>query len=459
MASGLSLWRMRIGFGAGDFAQNLVYPAVSMYLLFFYTEALGIAPSAAAAVFLAAQLVDFVWNPLCGAIVDSMHPRAGKYRTWLIAAGLPLAALTALSFCNPFAGHSTALKLAFAAATHIAFSMAFTLVSVAYGALGASLTREENEITILTAVRIFMANMGCLVASAGVPLLVAVFANEGGARELPWCMAFFMGLGFLPSFVFMPLLPWLRRRLGKRGLFFAAAPVAILGMAALYALSRAGAIAGHPGLVYVAQFVKASGIIVATGYMWALVPEVIEYSERMTGRRLSAVANSIMGIFFRLGMALGKILPGLVLAWTGYRAAAPQGAQGAAGAGGVAELPSDPAAWFAVMGIFAVAAAASLIYSFSRTKERIVANAAESSCVGVAEIWREFRRNKPLRILALFFFLAFSMMAVGNASGAFFMNGLEAQAPLAQEGVRWLVCVIPATLMTAAAFAISRYKV
>ena len=51
--------------------------------------------------------------------------------------------------------------------------------------------------------------------------------------------------------------------------------------------------------------------------------------------------------------------------------------------------------------------------------------------------------NRPLRIVALFFITAFAMMSVGNAAGAYFMNDLEQQTPLAQEGIRWLVCVIP----------------
>ena len=95
-------WKVRIGFGAGDFAQNLVYPAAAMYLLFFYTDVLGIAPSSAAAIFLVAQIVDFVWNPFAGAFIDSRSPRLGKYRTWLLAAGLPLAALAVMCFWNPF---------------------------------------------------------------------------------------------------------------------------------------------------------------------------------------------------------------------------------------------------------------------------------------------------------------------------------------------------------------------
>ena len=441
-------WPARLGFGAGDIAQNLAYPAASMYLLFFYTEVVGLPPSCAAAIFLAAQIVDFVWNPLAGVLVDRLNPRAGKYRTWLLAAGLPFAALAALSFWNPFAAHAGMPAVAWSAATYIAFSMSFTLLNVAYGALGASLTRDPDELTSLTAVRIFLANAACFAASAGVPLIVAAFS---GAGRLPWRMALFMGLGVLPSFVFMPLLPWLRRRLGRRGLFCTFAPVAVLGMAALYALSRAGLAAGHPGLVCFAQFVKASGIIVATGYMWALVPEVVDYSERITGRRLSAVINSIIGVFFRLGMAVGKILPGAVLAWTGYLAQAEGASPGKAWGA------SRPAAWLGALAIVALVSALALTWSFLHTKERLPAGGGEP--VGLGEIWRELRRNKPLRVLSLFFALSFAMMSVGNASGAYFMNGLDSQSPLAQEGVRWLVCVIPAALMAAATAAICRYKV
>ena len=410
-------WKVRIGFGAGDFAQNLVYPAAAMYLLFFYTDVLGIAPSAAAAIFLVAQIVDFVWNPFAGAFIDSRSPRLGKYRTWLLAAGLPLAALAVMCFWNPFGELGGILKTVYAAATYIAFSMSFTLVNVAYGALGASLSRDTDEITVLTATRIFLANAACLAVAAGVPILVGTFGGALGDRALPdgvrispeqsehceamsleacapalpWRTAIFMGLGMLPSFLFLPFLPWLRRKLGTRGLFYAFAPVAVAGMAALYILSRTGGPGfGSSVWVHAAQFVKATGIIVATGYMWALVPEVIEHSERLTGRRLSAVISSIMGIFFRLGMAVGNILPGIVLAWTGYRAAAPEES---------ASLSSDPRAWLATMGVFALVAAAALVFSFSQTKERIVANAADDSRVGIGEIWREFCRNRPLRVL------------------------------------------------------------
>ena len=291
-----------------------------------------------------------------------------------------------------------------------------------------------------------MANAGCLAALAGVPLLVAAFAGDG---VRPGRISLFMGLGMLPSFVFMPFLPALRRRLGKKGLFFVFAVVAAVGMAALYLLSRAGGTRSCASVwIYAAQFVKATGIIVATGYMWALVPEVISYSEHRTGKRIAGIVNAVMGVFFRVGMAAGRIVSGLILAWTGYRASAAEGD---------ASLPSDPRAWMWAMAVLAAAAILLLVFSFTQTKERVVMDATAAAQVKVGDLWREFRCNAPLRTLALFFVAAFAMMSVGNAAGAYFMNDLEAQAPMAQEGIRWLVCVIPAILLAVAAAALARY--
>ena len=459
-------WRSRLGFGAGDLAQNLLVSAVGTYLLFFCTDVVGLAPSTVATMFLAVQLADALWNPFAGVFIDRHHPPWGKYRSYLLLAGIPFAAFAVLCFANPLGNAGGAWNTLYICAAYAGFTLLFTLVNIAYGALGASLTRDTEEITVLTAVRIFLANAGCLVAMAGVPLLVAALggADGGGTPSLPgadgggtpWRMAVFMGCGMLPSFVFMPLLPALRRALGKKGLFYVFGTVAVVGMAALYALSRAGGTRSVASVwIYAAQFVKATGIIVATGYMWALVPEVIEYSERLTGRRVSAVISSIVGVFFRVGMALGNVAAGLVLSWTGYQAA--QGGTRSVASADI--LPAEPRAWLWTMLALAGVAAVLFVFSFTQTKERVVMDAADAAQVRVADLWREFRRNGPLRWLALFFVAVFALMSAGNAAGAYFMNDLESQAPLAQEGIRWLVCVVPSALMAVAAFAISRYRV
>ena len=439
-------WLQRIGFGSGDLAQNLIYQTICMYLLFFYTDIYGLPPGVAATMFLVVRLVDVLWDPLVGTYVDKHNPRWGKYRSYLILAGLPLTVLAILCFWNGMEGQTDTVKLVYAYVTYVGLSMLYTLINVPYGALNSSLTRDTNEITILTSVRMFMANCGGLLVSAGVPILIAILAAPQG--DLPIEMALFMGLGSLPSFIFMPLVPAIKRKVGKKNMFYIFLTVAIVGMAMLYVISRIGTVQENIVLVYIAQFIKSTGVIVATGYMWALIPEVISFAEYTSGKRISGIVNALTGIFYKAGMALGGVVPGAVLAWTGYVPAAEN----------ASTLPKDSNAWFLVMLIYALVGFALLVFCFSQSKERVVMEASETKNVKVSDLWMEFFHNRPLRIVALFFITAFAMMSVGNAAGAYFMNNLEAQTPLAQEGIRWLVCVIPAILLAVAMWIISKYE-
>lgn len=432
-------WLQRIGFGSGDLAQNLIYQTISMYLLFFYTDVYGLNAATAGTMFLVVRIIDVLWDPLVGTFVDKHHPKMGKYRSYLILAGVPLTGFAILCFWNGFSG-----SLLYAYVTYVGLSMCYTLVNVPYGALNASLTRDTNEITILTSVRMFMANCGGLAVSAGIPILVAVLAS----RELPIQMALFMGLGSLPAFIFMPMVPAIKRKVGKKNMFYIFLTIAIFGMAMLYVISKFMDMEKNMGLVYVAQFIKSTGVIVATGYMWALVPEVISYGEYTHGKRISGTVNALTGIFYKAGMALGGVVPGYVLAITHYQVPPEE----------ASTLPAEPNSWFIAMLIYALVGLALLIFCFAETKERVVMDEEATKDVTIKDLWMEFIRNKPLRIIAFFFITAFAMMSVGNAAGAYFMNDLALQSPIAQEGIRWLVCVIPAILLGLAMFIISKYE-
>ena len=401
-------WTQRIGFGSGDLAQNLIYQTISMYLLFFYTNVYGLDPGVAAIMFLIVRIVDVIWDPLVGTFVDKHDPKLGKYRAYLILGGVPLTGFAILCFWNGFSG-----SLLYAYITYVGLSMCYTLVYVPYGALNASLTRDTNEITILTSVRMFMANVGGLAVGMGLPIVVKLFdpsetsdlsssdsawfitmtiyglvglallifcftqcrervvmdksetenvkesdlwlefvrnkplrilafffitafammaiGNSAGAYYINYNLSgtagelsIFMGLGSIPAFIFMPMIPAIKRKVGKKGMFYIFLITAIIGMAMLYVISMVDSLKEHMMLVYIAQFVKSTGVIVATGYMWALVPEVISYGEYTHGRRISGIVNALTGIFYKAGMALGGVVPGLVLAFVDFNKDAAQ---------------------------------------------------------------------------------------------------------------------------------------
>ena len=138
----------------------------------------------------------------------------------------------------------------------------------------------------------------------------------------PLLTTLFMWLGTIPAFIFMPLVPAIKRKIGKKGMFYLFLGVAIVGMAMMYTFVSIPALKTNFTLLCIAQFVKSAGIITATGYMWALVPEVIAFGEYTTGRRIAGIVNALTGIFFKAGMALGGVVPGLVLAWVGFNSEA-----------------------------------------------------------------------------------------------------------------------------------------
>ncbi|MDE5713694.1 MAG: MFS transporter [Muribaculaceae bacterium] len=391
-----------VGFGSGDLAQNLIYQTISMYLLFFYTNVYGLDPAVAAVMFLIVRIIDVIWDPLVGTFVDKHDPKMGKYRSYLVLGGIPLTAFAILCFWNGFSG-----SLLYAYVTYVGLSMCYTLVNVPYGALNASLTRDTDEITKLTSVRMFMANVGGLAVGMGIPIILKLFdpsetsdmstsdsawlstmtlyggigmlllffcfsqckervvmdksatenvkvsdlwmefvhnrplrilafffitafammaiGNSAGAYYINYNLhgsagelSIFMGLGSIPAFIFMPMIPAIKKMVGKKGMFHIFLITAIVGMAMLYAVSMIESLKSQMWLVYVAQFVKSTGVIVATGYMWALVPEVISFGEYTHGRRIAGIVNALTGIFYKAGMALGGVVPGLVLAFVGF---------------------------------------------------------------------------------------------------------------------------------------------
>ena len=65
----------KIGYGFGDFASNLSFGFVSLFLLFFYTNIYGISAVQASLIFVIARVVDAAFNILIGFAIDKTHSR------------------------------------------------------------------------------------------------------------------------------------------------------------------------------------------------------------------------------------------------------------------------------------------------------------------------------------------------------------------------------------------------
>lgn len=106
-------------------------------------------------------------------------------------------------------------------------------------------------------------------------------------------------LGSLPAFFCIPFIPYVNKKIGKKALLNISLILSIVGTLSLLVIP-----ASMIWLILVSRVFTAIGLLTAGAFMWALVPEVIEYGEYLTGKRLSGLIYSVIGFFFKCGMAL-----------------------------------------------------------------------------------------------------------------------------------------------------------
>jgi len=433
----------QIGYGAGDMAQNFIYQNVSGFINYYYSDVyrIGQDPEKSAplsgTLMLVVRIIDVIWDPIVGAFVDKSHPRYGKYRSWLLYAGLPLCLIAILCYWNGFQNSARWLNIGYAFVTYTLLQMCYTLTNVPYGALNASLTRDPIEIDKLTTTRMAMANIAGLFVWTGFPIVIALLARE----KVDWNVVFFNFIGAIPGIFLMPLVPAIRRAIGKKNVFYLFGAIGIVGYLSLYFINRFNLTIkkgdGNDIVLLIANFVKSTGLSVTTGYMWAIVPEVITYAEYTTGRRIAGIVNALTGIFFKAGFALGGALPGWIAGGIcGYN---PEKSSGGS-------YSTNARAWFLAMIIYGVVGLGLLLFCFVESKEKVVMDEKETKNVKFTDLFVEFARNGPLRIIALYFITAFCCMNVHNTAVGWFFK-LDGQTGLAKEGVRWCIAVIPAILM------------
>ena len=177
----------RVGYGLADFGINLYFISVMTYLLYFYTDVFGLSAAAVTGVMLVARLVDAITDPIMGAIAERTRSRWGRLRPYLLFGALPLAVLAVLTFTIP--DFSALGKLWWAYFTYVGFGIAYTVVSIPYSTLTASLTTDHHERTVLSTIRMACAFAGGYVISVGTPNLVGWFDTEAAGYQ--WSMVLY----------------------------------------------------------------------------------------------------------------------------------------------------------------------------------------------------------------------------------------------------------------------------
>jgi GPH family glycoside/pentoside/hexuronide:cation symporter len=193
------LWRQRIGYGAADFACNLIWQMISLYLLYYYTDIAKLNGLAIASMFIICRIIDGITDLLIGYAIDHTHTRWGKSRPYFLWGAIPFAIFAYLAFSVPTSFSATG-KLAWAYATYIGLSFMYTVVNIPLASILPALTNDAQERTNLATVRQFFAFIGATVVSAFALKLVDCFGQGNDALGFKYVMILF---GVISSCIFL----------------------------------------------------------------------------------------------------------------------------------------------------------------------------------------------------------------------------------------------------------------
>jgi GPH family glycoside/pentoside/hexuronide:cation symporter len=151
-------------FAFGDFAFNLFWQSIMLFLLYYYTDALDLPIGVAATTYMIASIWDGIANFIAGILVDRKQNRV-RYGRLLVAGSVPLSLTFVLTYLPPPVPGGWAIAMVFVA--HLLFRTAYAGVNVPYLAMTARISADPGD-------RAFVAGMRMLFGTAAAVVVALV---------------------------------------------------------------------------------------------------------------------------------------------------------------------------------------------------------------------------------------------------------------------------------------------
>ncbi|MXP25523.1 sugar transporter [Altererythrobacter indicus] len=161
-------------FGAGDFACNLYWQAITLYLLIFYIDTLKLPPATAAAIYMVGAIWDGLADLLVGALTEH---RQWRYRRLVAFGATPLGLAFAALYALPaLTGGAIAVTLG----THVVFRTFYALVNVPYASWSVRISAASRDRTLVAGFRMGFGALAAFFVALGTPWLANKLGGAGG---------------------------------------------------------------------------------------------------------------------------------------------------------------------------------------------------------------------------------------------------------------------------------------
>lgn len=171
-------WYDKLGYAAGDMANDFTFIMVSTFFMIYATNVAGIDPMHLGFVLLLARLADAFYDLLVGRLVDILPAGpAGRFRPWIPRLA-PIVAITcSLCFAPFITGWDYQARLIWVSVTYFVFGLAFSTISIPYGSMVTVISPKPAHRSQLSVFR----SMGALIAVLSVLVIPPLFIYDRNA--------------------------------------------------------------------------------------------------------------------------------------------------------------------------------------------------------------------------------------------------------------------------------------
>ena len=130
----------QLSYVGGEFSSNFAWNMVMGFLLFYYTDVALLPVAWLGTLMLATRVLDAVFDPMVGIVVDRTRTRWGNARPYLLWTSVPFAVVFALTFAVP--QWSPVAKVIYAYITFTVVGLLYSLLYIPFGALQPMMVRD-----------------------------------------------------------------------------------------------------------------------------------------------------------------------------------------------------------------------------------------------------------------------------------------------------------------------------
>ncbi|WP_305768104.1 MFS transporter [Candidatus Epulonipiscium viviparus] len=182
-----------VGYFCYGFGQCFNYGLVGTFILFFYTDILGISAAAASIIFLIARVWDAANDPICAGIMDMRTTKEGKFKGYLKIVPIFVAVSTAICFVAP--DISIQGKVLYAGITYILWGTVYTVSDIPFWSASTVISGSTREKANLACSANIGVAGGIGMSSILIPLFLQVFESQ--SNPYIFAVGIFAAIGFI----------------------------------------------------------------------------------------------------------------------------------------------------------------------------------------------------------------------------------------------------------------------